>query len=122
MFSSNRDAKYFPNPTAFDPNNFLDSSGKKVVKREAFIPLSTGQSHKINAKSRSCINISEFFTTGKRMCGGEILAKMEMFIFITSFIQNFTFSPPPGVQLTEELGVSFTRIPAPFKICAIPRE
>ncbi|KAL3884073.1 hypothetical protein ACJMK2_030295 [Sinanodonta woodiana] len=83
----------------FQPERFLDADGK-VQRPEEFIP----------------------FSTGRRMCLGEKVAKMELFIFITAIIQKFRFLPQEGLPLPSlkgELGITYT--PQTFKIRAIPR-
>ncbi|XP_071999892.1 cytochrome P450 2K1-like [Engystomops pustulosus] len=93
-----RDKAYFEKRHEFYPEHFLDSSGK-FKKNEAFIP----------------------FSIGKRSCAGETLAKMELFLFFTSLLQNFTFQAPPGAQLDLTPGPGSTNAPKPYEICAIPR-
>ncbi|XP_049621185.1 cytochrome P450 2K6-like [Suncus etruscus] len=94
-----RDQAQWEKPDTFNPHHFLSSTGK-FIKREAFIP----------------------FSMGHRMCAGESLAKMELFLFFTSLMQKFTFQPPSWVShldldLTPNIG--FTTPPMPHKICAI---
>ncbi|XP_004471250.4 cytochrome P450 2K6-like [Dasypus novemcinctus] len=96
-----RDQTQWERPDAFNPEHFLDSQGK-FIKRDAFMP----------------------FSLGRRMCAGESLAKMELFLFFTSLMQKFTFRPPSGVShldldLTPDIG--FTTRPMPHTICALPR-
>uniref|UniRef100_A0A3B3BUB6 Cytochrome P450 2K1-like n=1 Tax=Oryzias melastigma TaxID=30732 RepID=A0A3B3BUB6_ORYME len=61
-------------------------------------------------------------TFRRRACLGESLAKMELFLFFTSLLQRFHFTPPPGVSeeeldLTPALG--FVIPPAPHELCAV---
>ncbi|XP_004696623.1 cytochrome P450 2K6-like [Echinops telfairi] len=95
-----RDQTQWEKPEAFHPEHFLNSNGK-FVKKDAFIP----------------------FSIGRRMCAGESLARMELFLFFTSLLQKFTFQPPPGVShldldLTPDIG--FTTRPMPHQLCALP--
>ncbi|KAG8542161.1 hypothetical protein GDO81_027326 [Engystomops pustulosus] len=93
-----RDKAYFKKPDEFYPEHFLDSKGH-FKKNEAFIP----------------------FSIGKRSCAGETLAKMELFLFFTTLLQNFTFQPTPGAKLDLTPALGSTNSPKPFKICAISR-
>ncbi|KAM9761541.1 uncharacterized protein ACNS7B_003926 [Menidia menidia] len=85
-------------PHSFNPHHFLDKDGK-FRKREAFIP----------------------FSMGKRACLGEQLARMELFLFFTSLLQRFSFTPPPGEQPSLEFKLGGTRCPKPYRVCAVPR-
>ncbi|XP_066452098.1 cytochrome P450 2C5-like [Eleutherodactylus coqui] len=92
------DKKHFVRADEFYPEHFLDSSGN-FVRKEAFMP----------------------FSAGKRSCAGESLAKMELFIFFTRLLQNFTFQAPLGVTLDLTPASGFTSAPLSHKICAVPR-
>lgn len=39
------------------------------------------------------------FGVGKHRCMGEIMARSNLFLFITTLLQNFTFTVPPGHQM-----------------------
>ncbi|KAJ8378492.1 hypothetical protein AAFF_G00239560 [Aldrovandia affinis] len=85
-------------PDTFNPGHFLDSEGN-FLRKDAFLP----------------------FSAGRRVCLGEQLARMELFLFFTSFLQKFSFSPPQGVEPTLETAGGGTLAPLPFKICANSR-
>ncbi|XP_069380514.1 cytochrome P450 2K1-like [Paralichthys olivaceus] len=96
-----QDEDEWENTYSFNPGHFLDEEGN-FRKRDAFLPFSAG--------SRNCI--------------GEILARMELFLFFTSLLQHFRFTPPPGVtedELDLTSVVGFTLTPAMHKLCAISR-
>ncbi|XP_069832065.1 cytochrome P450 2C14-like [Dendropsophus ebraccatus] len=93
-----REKSFFQKPYEFYPEHFLDSKGN-FKKSEAFMP----------------------FSIGKRSCAGKTLAKMELFLFFTTLLQNFTFKPVPGAILDLTPRVGITNAPKPFEICAISR-
>uniref|UniRef100_A0A667XZE8 Cytochrome P450 2J2-like n=1 Tax=Myripristis murdjan TaxID=586833 RepID=A0A667XZE8_9TELE len=92
------DKREWETPYTFNPGHFLNEEGK-FVKRAAFIP----------------------FSAGKRVCLGENLARMEIFLFFTSFMQRFTFSMPAGTKPVLDYCFGITLAPAPYEICATPR-
>ncbi|KAM4640959.1 cytochrome P450 2G1-like isoform 1-T1 [Discoglossus pictus] len=95
-----KDPGQYPNPQEFCPGRFLDEEGN-VKKSPAFMP----------------------FSTGKRICPGEGLARTELFLFITSILQNFTLTCNVP---TEELDLnpyptSSGHVPHPYLMSVIPR-
>ncbi|XP_034566982.1 cytochrome P450 2K1-like [Notolabrus celidotus] len=101
LSSAHWDKDEWETPHTFNPAHFLDKEGR-FRKRDAFIPFSAGQ----------------------RACTGESLARMELFLFFTSLVQHFRFTPPLGVKeddldLTHVEG--FTLTPVPHELCAISR-
>ncbi|KAM9316383.1 uncharacterized protein PAF06_007394 [Gastrophryne carolinensis] len=92
------DEAHFKKPKEFYPEHFLDAKGH-FMKKDAFLP----------------------FSAGKRSCAGENLAKMELFLFFTKLLQNFTFQAPPGVEVDITPAVAFICFPLQHEICAIPR-
>ncbi|XP_075197734.1 uncharacterized protein LOC142297393 [Anomaloglossus baeobatrachus] len=94
-----RDKAYFEKPDEFYPEHFLDSNGN-FKKSEGFVP----------------------FSIGRRSCAGETLSKMELFLFFTTLLQNFTFKPTLGAKLDLTPALGSTNSPKPFEICAISRK
>nr|XP_046270090.1 cytochrome P450 2K1-like [Scatophagus argus] len=95
------DENEWESPNTFNPSHFLDKEGK-FIRRDAFMP----------------------FSAGRRVCLGESLAKMELFLFFTSLLQRFRFTPPPGVtedELDLSPAVGFTLTPSPHELCAVSR-
>uniref|UniRef100_A0ABM5GJU2 Cytochrome P450 2U1 isoform X2 n=1 Tax=Pogona vitticeps TaxID=103695 RepID=A0ABM5GJU2_9SAUR len=61
-------------------------------------------------------------TTGKRVCMGEQLAKMELFLIFVSLLQSFTFQFPEDSQKPSMEGrFGLTLAPFPFNIIALKR-
>ncbi|XP_058856197.1 cytochrome P450 2K1-like isoform X3 [Acipenser ruthenus] len=93
------DKTQWETPHQFNPNHFLDAQGK-FVKRDAFMP----------------------FSAGRRVCPGETLAKMELFLFFTMLLQKFHFRLPQEVRLAQlDLTPTpgLTSGPQPFQLCAL---
>ncbi|XP_009320663.1 PREDICTED: cytochrome P450 2H1-like isoform X3 [Pygoscelis adeliae] len=94
------DSKEFPNPEKFDPGHFLNANGS-FKKSDYFMP----------------------FSAGKRICAGEGLARMELFIFLTAILQNFTLKP---VVDHKDIDISplvstLANIPRPYEVSFLPR-
>ncbi|XP_068953691.1 cytochrome P450 2C19-like [Petaurus breviceps papuanus] len=89
----------FPNPDKFDPGHFLDESGK-FKKSDYFMP----------------------FSAGKRICAGESLARMELFLFFTTILQNFTLKSPidPKDIDTSPVFSGFGKIPPSYELSFLP--
>lgn len=70
----------------------------------------------ISQRSNRC-----HFPAGKRVCIGENLAKMELFLFFTSILQHFKLSHVPGQMPSMEGVLGFTYSPEPFRMIVAPR-
>ncbi|XP_078496972.1 cytochrome P450 2D15-like isoform X3 [Lissotriton helveticus] len=96
MTSVLKDESIWARPYQFYPEHFLDDDGQ-FIKREAFLP----------------------FSAGRRVCLGEQLARMELFLFFTTFLQQFTFFIPRDQPRPKEErlqgGIS---APKPYQLCA----
>uniref|UniRef100_A0A8C9TV89 Uncharacterized protein n=1 Tax=Scleropages formosus TaxID=113540 RepID=A0A8C9TV89_SCLFO len=88
------DKDHWKFPYEFNPGNFLNDEGK-FFRHEAFLA----------------------FSLGPRVCLGEQLARMELFIFFVSLIQHLKFIWPPGVDSYDRDGIfGIVRGPRPFMI------
>lgn len=93
------DEHLWDNPYSFQPERFLNKEGQ-FVKSPKLIP----------------------FGTGPRKCLGEQVAQMQIFLFLSSLLQRFTFLLPNGAPkptLEGTTGVTFK--PLPFQVRAEPR-
>ncbi|XP_028932366.2 cytochrome P450 2U1, partial [Ornithorhynchus anatinus] len=94
LWSVHRDPAIWEEPDNFLPERFLDEQGQ-LVKKETFIP----------------------FGLGKRVCMGEQLAKMELFLMFTCLMQSFTFAWPEGSGKPFLYGrFGLTLAPHPFNL------
>ncbi|XP_072039153.1 cytochrome P450 2D26-like [Amphiura filiformis] len=100
LYSVTRDPSVFDEPDVFYPERFLDEKGQ--VKK---IP---GQI---------------VFGAGKRVCPGEQLGRMELFIFYTHLMHRFSFKKSPDVESldTRPKPGAIISAPYPYDICAIAR-
>ncbi|CAH1780132.1 unnamed protein product [Owenia fusiformis] len=73
LFSLHHDERFFPDPWTFKPERFIDTEGKLVPadQRKHLMP----------------------FGAGIRVCVGEQMARVRMFIFLTTMLQHYTFLP-----------------------------
>uniref|UniRef100_A0A3Q2Y0W8 Cytochrome P450, family 17, subfamily A, polypeptide 2 n=1 Tax=Hippocampus comes TaxID=109280 RepID=A0A3Q2Y0W8_HIPCM len=94
----NRGSKSEPCHKTF-PDRFLDDQGQRVTP-SCFLP----------------------FGAGPRICVGESLARMELFLFLSSMLQRMSFMLPGGAtppNLQGRLGVVLQ--PLPYKVAVRPR-
>ncbi|XP_048776299.2 cytochrome P450 2U1-like isoform X3 [Ostrea edulis] len=90
------DPDIFPEPSEFKPERFLDPSGKcSGEQKDSMVP----------------------FATGRRACLGESLAKMELFLFLTRFLQTFDVKPEnPNCLPSLDSTLGITNMPLPFNV------
>ncbi|CAC5395592.1 unnamed protein product [Mytilus coruscus] len=93
------DESLFPNCHIFYPERFIDENGKL-----------SGQEKILT------------FSLGRRVCLGESLARIELFLYLTALVQRFQFLPPAGDNppaVEGKLGVTYS--PILYKIRAVRR-
>ena len=101
LYSSLMDSKHWDQPNKFNPARFIDATGK-VCKPDAQMP----------------------FGIGPRICLGEPLARMELFLVFASMLQRFKFEREyPGFRHSlERKPNKFTSSPQSYKMRITRRE
>ncbi|XP_069602747.1 cytochrome P450 2B4-like [Ranitomeya imitator] len=95
-----KDPSHFPYPNEFNPQNFLDENDG-FKKNDAFMPLAAG----------------------KRICLGEGLVRVEMFIMLITILQNFNLTSPvplKDLDISPEIS-GLGNFPKLFNLAFIPR-
>ena len=92
------DPKCWEDPTVFNPYRHIDTDGKLITNPDNFYS----------------------FGAGRRVCAGESLAKVELFLFVSWLLHKFTFVAEEGFRL-EVKGV-IVQFPVRYKIRAIKRK
>ncbi|CAK8692099.1 unnamed protein product [Clavelina lepadiformis] len=98
IWSIHNDPNYFEEPHKFNPERFIDERGN-FVSSKYVIP----------------------FNIGGRKCLGERLARMELFLFLVTIVQNFEVLPDPEATALPDTSpvFEFPVLAAPsFKIVA----
>ncbi|XP_048827729.1 steroid 17-alpha-hydroxylase/17,20 lyase [Brienomyrus brachyistius] len=81
MWSIHHDPQRWGDPARFRPERFLDNDGRRISP-PWFLP----------------------FGAGPRVCVGESLAKLELFLFSSWLLQQFVFTVPQGAPLPDLQG------------------
>lgn len=94
------DPECWKNPNLFNPYRHIGEEGNLITNQGNFYP----------------------FGAERRVCPGETLAQLQMFVFLPWMLHKFTFLPeegkePPQIKHRRAL----SQYPAPFKIRAIKR-
>ncbi|EDO48207.1 predicted protein [Nematostella vectensis] len=101
LWSLHHDPTVWKDPFTFNLDRFLDEEGKfKAPVGGTFLP----------------------FGAGPRVCLGEVLARSELFLFLSRMLQRFEFVNPPGCELPSmegDLGVVLH--PMPYTVCVRSR-
>ncbi|XP_063777165.1 cytochrome P450 2C31-like [Pseudophryne corroboree] len=94
------DPTQWETPNEFNPGHFLDDKGQ-FWTRPAFMA----------------------FSAGKRICAGEVQARLSLFKFFSALLQKFTLSPPPGTERLDckTLKENSIKIVPFYQLCATPR-
>lgn len=92
----NHDLTLWKDPFVFHPERFLNPDGKSINKVECEKVLT--------------------FSMGKRRCVGELIGRTEVFLFLTTLIQQLRFEKIPGqdVDMTPQYGLTMKP-----KICEV---
>lgn len=98
FMSTHLDPQLWIEPETFNPERFLDADGKILKEMPNFFP----------------------FSIGKRVCLGESLARVELFIFLTTLLKHCKFSPPKHNLKPDESNykIGITKIPNEF-FCSV---
>ncbi|XP_072044319.1 cytochrome P450 2J4-like [Amphiura filiformis] len=100
VWALHNDPDVWNEPDQFKPERFLDEDGK-LCHREELIP----------------------FGTGNRVCAGENLAKMELFLFFTYIMHSFTITKPHDAKAPSMKGIGgFTFCPTLYELIATDRK
>ncbi|KAG8174232.1 hypothetical protein JTE90_016583 [Oedothorax gibbosus] len=99
LWNAHHDPNYWTDPESFIPDRFITKDGKSVSRPAHFMP----------------------FSAGKRVCPGEPMAIMEMFIYFTSILQKFQVVFPNGYKPTFQAAMKATYRLDPYKVRFLAR-
>ncbi|CAH1272917.1 CYP2U1 [Branchiostoma lanceolatum] len=100
LWSIHMDPKHWQDPDQFNPDRFLNPEGAVKIP-EAF----------------------KAFGLGRRLCFGEQMARMEIFLFFAILMRHFTFTLSEGAPAPNTMGVfALTLSPPPHELCIFKRQ
>ncbi|VDM24678.1 unnamed protein product [Toxocara canis] len=101
------DSSLFENPDEFKPERFLQDDGKTP--------------HKASSSSTELLQYVVPFSMGKRQCAGEPLARVKLFLILTTLLQNFILEKPLDGALPDlEPDFAFFAFPKQYKLRIVP--
>ncbi|RWS14884.1 cytochrome P450-like protein 20 [Dinothrombium tinctorium] len=93
LYAIHMDPKLWKDPELFDPNRFLRDG--KIFKPNYFIP----------------------FSVGRRMCLGDTLTRMEVFLFLTGLLKKYNLQVPPNEEMPSTKGTTaVSTVPKPYNV------
>ena len=92
------DPKCWEDPTVFNPYRHIDTDGQLIANPSDFFP----------------------FGAGRRVCAGESLARVELFLFVSWMFQKFTFVAEEGFQV--DFKGAILQCPDDYKIRVVKRK
>ena len=100
-YAIHHDERHWTDPRSFTPERWLNADGEFTPgTHTSFLP----------------------FSAGKRVCFGEALAKMELFLIVSQVFQRFEFRKVEGEDAPKLEGhVFLTHQPRAFRVAAIER-
>nr|XP_032816181.1 cytochrome P450 1A1-like [Petromyzon marinus]XP_032816182.1 cytochrome P450 1A1-like [Petromyzon marinus] len=102
QYQINHDPAIWANPESFDPGRFLSSESGEVNKE---------LTEKV-----------QIFGLGKRRCLGDTVAQQELFIFLSTLLQNLSIASPQGLPPPDPTPIySLVLKPARYRVCITPR-
>ncbi|KAK6166912.1 hypothetical protein SNE40_023513 [Patella caerulea] len=93
------DSRYWKEPLQFKPERFMDDSGEVPKPPATLIP----------------------FSIGPRICAGESLARMELFLFFTNILQRFSVSTSGSEKPSTDGVCGVSMSPPEYTVLATPR-
>ena len=97
LYAMNHDSLVWQKPHDFNPERFLNEEGLFYPSRVNFMP----------------------FSAGKRVCLGESVAKLELFLVLAYLLKNFKFCADDSLDLEGVNGATLK--PKPFKVRVVNR-
>ena len=95
IWAMHNDENQWKEPDTFRPERFLDETGNLIIgAKKSYLP----------------------FGAGRRVCLGEALAKMELFMFLSSILYRYVVIKGEGESSDLEGIVGVINMPKPFKV------